>query len=165
MQTKPIIKQILFATDLSENANRAFGYATSLADVYGASITILHVLEKMPPNAELMLALFLEFRDVDELKQKNQLDLIKHIQTRIERFCADVVGQIPECRFVLQKIIVEPGKAADRILHHTSSGFYDALVIGNRGHSAVQEALMGGTANKILHKCRIPVFVVPLEYR
>ena len=49
---KPQIKRILFATDLSENANRAYGYAASMAEAHGASVTILHVLEKMPPKAD-----------------------------------------------------------------------------------------------------------------
>ena len=37
------IKKILYATDLSETSVHAFTYAVSLADTYGASITILHV--------------------------------------------------------------------------------------------------------------------------
>ena len=41
----PPIKKILYATDLSENARYAFGYAVSLANQYDAKITILHVLE------------------------------------------------------------------------------------------------------------------------
>ena len=162
MQTKPKIKQILFATDLSENANRAFNYAASLADAYGASITVLHVLEKIPPQAEQMLAAYLGYGDVDEFRLVNQADLIKQIKIHIEQFCGDTAKEIPECSFIFHNTIVEPGKAADRILHHASSNFYDALVIGSRGHGPIQETLMGGTANKVLHKCRIPVFVVPL---
>ena len=38
------IKKILYATDLSETAVHGFAYAVSLADTYGADITILHVL-------------------------------------------------------------------------------------------------------------------------
>ena len=162
MLTKPEIKQILFATDLSENANRALSYAASLADAYGASITVLHVLEKLPPQAEQMLVAYLGYSDVDELKQANLADLINQIKIHIEQFCGDTAQEFPECRFIFHNTIVEPGKAADRILHHTSSDSYDALVIGSRGHGSIQEALMGGTANKVLHKCSIPVFVVPL---
>jgi len=40
----PEIRKILYATDLSENARHAFGYAVSLANRYGAGITIMHVL-------------------------------------------------------------------------------------------------------------------------
>jgi len=162
MLTKPNIKQILFATDLSENANRSLDYAASLADAYGASITVLHVLEKMPPQAEQMLVAFLGYGDVDELRQLDQADLMKQIKVYIEQFCGDSAKEIPECRFIFQNTIVEPGKAADRILHHISSGAYDALVIGSRGHSPIQEVLLGGTAHKVLQKCRVPVFVVPL---
>ncbi len=42
------IKKILYATDLSETAVHAFSYAVSLANIYGASITILHVLAEFP---------------------------------------------------------------------------------------------------------------------
>ena len=41
----PKIKNILYTTDLSENARYAYGYAASLAHRYDALITILHVLE------------------------------------------------------------------------------------------------------------------------
>jgi nucleotide-binding universal stress UspA family protein len=162
MFTKPKITKILFATDLSENANQAFNYATSLAEAYGAVITVLHVVEKMRPNAELLLAALLGYRDIDELRQKREADLIQEIKQCIEQFCAQAADQVPECRFILGQVIVEPGKAADRILHHISTGAYDALVIGSRGHGPVQEALVGGTAHKVFYKIRIPVFVVPL---
>ena len=42
------IKKILYATDLSESALHAFSYAVNLADMYGAGITILHVLTEFP---------------------------------------------------------------------------------------------------------------------
>jgi len=57
---------------------------------------------------------------------------------------------------------VEPGKAADRIGHHSATGAYDALVMGSRGHGLVKEALMGGTSRKVIQDCPIPVFVIPM---
>ena len=42
------IKKILYATDLSETAVHSFSYAVSLANIYGAGITILHVLAEFP---------------------------------------------------------------------------------------------------------------------
>ncbi len=161
MFTKPKINKILFATDLSVNANHAFNYVTSLAEAYGAVITVMHVIEKLRPNAELLLTAFLGYRDIDELRKNSEADLIQQIQFRIEKFCAQAAEQVPECRFILQEVIVEPGKAADRILHHVSTGAYDALVLGSRGYGVVKEALIGGTTLKIFHKCQIPVFIVP----
>jgi nucleotide-binding universal stress UspA family protein len=46
------IKRILYATDLSENARHAFAYAVSLANLYGASITLLHVLSEVPESLD-----------------------------------------------------------------------------------------------------------------
>jgi len=42
----PKIKKILFATNLSAESRHAFDYAISLATQYGATITILYVMEE-----------------------------------------------------------------------------------------------------------------------
>ncbi|RLF56739.1 MAG: universal stress protein, partial [Thermoplasmata archaeon] len=47
----PEIKKILYPTDLSKNARYAFSYAASMANHYGAGVTILHVLEEPSPVA------------------------------------------------------------------------------------------------------------------
>ena len=44
---KVVVKKILYATDLSENARYAFAYAVSLADLYKASVTMIHVLPEV----------------------------------------------------------------------------------------------------------------------
>lgn len=160
---KPKITKILFATDLSQNANRAFSYAVSLAEAYNASVTVLHVLEKIPPNAELLLLSFLGYHDLDELRQKRKIDLIKQIKSRIEQICNEAAAQVPACRILLHEVIVEEGKASDRILYYAETGGYDAVVMGSRGHGLVQDTLMGGTSRKVVHFCPIPVFVIPMS--
>ena len=159
---KPEIKHLLLATDLSENANRAYTYATSLADAYGAEITVLHVVEQLPPNAELLMASFLEYRDVEEFREKSDEELAAQIKARIERFCSDTTAQMPDCRLIFQKVVVEPGKADERIAFHASAGQYDVLVMGSRGHGLIKESLIGGTSRKVLLKVQIPVFLIPL---
>jgi nucleotide-binding universal stress UspA family protein len=163
MNRKPEIKNILFATDLSETARHAFAYAAVMADAFGAQVTVLHALEKMRPNAELLTATILGYSDTDELRRHSQADLIGRIKKHIEQFCANAAGRIPECRFMMKKVLVEPGNAAERILHHIESGRYDALVMGSRGLGLVQEALMGGTSRKVVMSSTIPVFVIPLS--
>lgn len=157
------IGSILFATDLSENADRAFAYAVSLADAYQADVTVLHVFGQLPPNADLLLVSFLGYGSIEELHQKSEAQLMDRIKQRIERFCTDVAEGLPSCRFVVKTVLVETGKASERILHHAHSGAYDALVMGSRGHGLVQEVLMGGTSRKVLRDCRIPVLTVPMR--
>ena len=42
----PEIRKILFTTDLTEGSHHAFNYAVSVASRYGATITIIYVMEE-----------------------------------------------------------------------------------------------------------------------
>jgi len=159
---KPKISHILFATDLSENANRAFDYAVSLAESYIADITVMHILEKIPPNTDPILVTFLGYRDVDELRENSEASLIERIKTTIEEFCAQTAEQIPTCPLMLRAVIVETGKPAERILYHAGTGNYDILVMGNRGLGLLQATLTGSISRKVLQDSTIPVLVVPM---
>ena len=66
----PEIKRILFATDLSKNSRHAFNYAVSAADRYGATITILHVMEEISPFADRHLRSFIGEESWQELQKK-----------------------------------------------------------------------------------------------
>jgi|APLow6443716910_1056828.scaffolds.fasta_scaffold346325_1 nucleotide-binding universal stress UspA family protein len=162
MIQKPKISHILFATDLSENANRAFDYAVSLAESCNAAVTVIHVFEKLPPNTDPILVAFLGYRDVDELREKSEANLIERIKTTIEQFCAQTSEQIPTCSLIFREVLVETGNPAERILHHAGTGNYDILVMGNRGLGLIQATLMGSISRKVLQSSPIPVLVVPM---
>ena len=68
----PETKRILYVTDLSENARYAFGYAVSMANCYGAGITILHVLEEPSPNTLLLLGAWSGPEGWEQLKKRNE---------------------------------------------------------------------------------------------
>jgi nucleotide-binding universal stress UspA family protein len=159
---KPQIAHILFATDLSENANQAFGYAVSLAESCRADITVLHVFDKLPPNTELLLVAFLGYGDVTEMRGKSETDLIDRIRSSITQFCTLAAEQVPTCPLLLREVIVETGNPADRILFHAETGTYDMLVMGNKGMGLIQSALMGSISRKVLKDSPIPVLVVPM---
>jgi nucleotide-binding universal stress UspA family protein len=46
----PKIQKILYATDLSDNSKRAFGYAASAAQSFDAQLIVVHVVEPINPN-------------------------------------------------------------------------------------------------------------------
>jgi nucleotide-binding universal stress UspA family protein len=163
MIVKPEIKKILFATDLSENADHAFSYAAVMAEAFDAQVTVLHVIEKLRPNAELLMASILGYSDTEELRHDSEMEMIERIKVRLDRFCSAAVDQFPGCRFKLKQAIVEPGNAAERILHHVETGAYDTLVMGSRGHGLLKESLMGGTSRKVVLSSTIPVLVIPLR--
>jgi nucleotide-binding universal stress UspA family protein len=66
------IKTILFPTDFSDYSNRAFGYAASLAEAFGAKIIMMHIeefLESDPANPEHSFAALQQFKGAMETER------------------------------------------------------------------------------------------------
>jgi len=163
MMILPRIKKILYLTDLSENARQALGYALAAADAHEAEITILHVMEDISPNAELVVAAFLGYGGIEELKSKTKDDILNRIKNRLSEVCMDIGGRMPECRFVIREILVETGRPEARILEHVNQKPYDLLVMGNHGHGTIKEMFTGSIARKVVQSCKKPVLLLPLE--
>ena len=163
MIQKPKIKNILVATDLSQNAEHAFTYAVGMAEAHGAQITILNVIEKMDPNTELLLTALLEYGSTAELKRNTETDLIVRIKAYIEAFCASASDDAAQCTTMIRDIVVNHGDVVERILHFAGTGNYDLLIMGSRGLGIVKEALMGGTSRKVVLHSPIPVLIVPYK--
>ncbi|MCD6298821.1 MAG: universal stress protein [Deltaproteobacteria bacterium] len=158
----PEIKKILCPTDLSENARYAFGYAASLANRYGAGITILHVLEDLSPNALGMVGDMLGKDRWEEIKEKNEEQVIRAIRDRINGFCEEESDKMPACSFIVDEIIVEIGQPADRIFRQVGKTNCDMVVMGSRGQGMFAEAMLGSTSRRVLRRCKKPVLVVRL---
>ncbi len=158
----PQIKTILYATDLSENARYAYNYAASLAQQYGANITILHVIEKLSAETFLQIQGYVGEEKWRKLQEEKQADFITTIKGRLSSFCDEISGEVDACTFQVDKILVKEGIPADEILHQAELNDADLIVIGNRGFGMFKDALMGGTARRVVRRSSIPVMVVKL---
>jgi nucleotide-binding universal stress UspA family protein len=158
----PQLKKILYATDLSENARHAYGYAASLAQQYEAQITILHVIEKLTAETFLQIEGYVGEKEWKKLQCEKQADFISAIKGRLGSFCDEISGELDACTFQVEKILVKEGVAADEILYQADLNDADAIVMGTRGFGMFKDALMGGTARRVLRRSRIPVLVVRL---
>lgn len=158
----PQIKSILYATDLSENARYAYRYAASLAQNYEARITILHVIENLTAEAYLQIHGYVGEQRWKELEADKQADFVSRIQGRLSNFCDEISGDMDACTFQVEKILVKEGIAAEEILHQAELNDADAIVMGTRGYGMFRDALMGGTARRVVRRSAIPVMVVRL---
>jgi nucleotide-binding universal stress UspA family protein len=157
----PEITKILYATDLSENARYAFSYAASIANRYGAGITILHVLEDSPSTDSLVINMIGKEK-WDAMREKNERDLIDTIKKRLEAFCEEVSEELPSCPFITDDIIVAVGSPVEVILHHADKGGFDMLVMGSHGAGVLAGAMMGSTARRVVRRCKKPALVIRL---
>lgn len=158
----PEIKKILYVTDLSENSRYAFSYAASIANRYGAGVTVLHVMEEISPSASAQLSIYIGNEEWAGIKKKNKQEVMDTIKTRLEDFCAEASSELPECPFITDATLVKEGHAPDVILDDAHNGDFDLVVMGTHGHSAFVDAMMGGTARRVLRRCKKPVLTVRL---
>lgn len=164
------IKRILYATDLSENARYAFAYAVSLANMYKASILILHVLTEIQ-NLDSAVLGYISSDKWEEIKNRNRDDAKRSligkkrdhvaIQEALDQFCVDV-KETSSDEFEKDEILVKWGKAADVIVEESEKRNCDLIVMGTHGHGILGDVVMGSTAKKVLKRSEKPVLIIKL---
>jgi nucleotide-binding universal stress UspA family protein len=164
------IKKILYATDLSETAVHAFSYAVSLANMYGAGITILHVLAEFPGEQfilnmintetwkEIKARHYSEARDELIGKKKDRIALKEVLQA----FSEEANGNEEDQIFVTDEILIQSGAPAETIVQTAKERNCDLIVMGTHGHGAIADVLIGSTAKWVVRQSPIPVLVIRL---
>lgn len=166
------VKKILYATDLSENARFAFAYAVSLADLYNASITFIHVLPEVPDIIDKSVIGYISEARWEEIKSQNVEEAREaiigkrrdHLAIRdaLHQFSEDVRESRVGEGFVTDDIIVVRGNPVEEILKYSEERNCDLIVMGTHGHGTLADAMMGSTARRVLRRSQKPVLVVRL---
>ena len=158
----PNIKKILYATDLSENARYAFSYAADMAQKYDAMVTILYVMENMNHTMEIQVRDLVGKDEWNKIKLEKQKFLTEKIKKRLEDFCTKMDSQIDSCSLLVEDIRITKGNPTEEILNASKELNADMIVMGSHGYNILQDALLGGTARKVVRKSETPVLVVRL---
>jgi nucleotide-binding universal stress UspA family protein len=163
-------KKILYATDLSETAVHSFSYAVSLANMYGAGMTILHVLAEFPGEEfitnminsdtwqEIKRRHYSEARDQLIGKKRDHVAIKEVLQAFSEEAKADGEGQA----FVTDEVLIKNGDPAEIIVQTAKEQNCDLIVMGTHGHGGITDVLIGSTAKRVIRQSTIPVLVIRL---
>jgi nucleotide-binding universal stress UspA family protein len=165
------IKKILYATDLSENAVHAFAYAVSLANMYGAGITILHVMAEFP--GEEFIANMINTDTWEEIKSRHYSDARDQligkkrdsvaIKEVLEAFSEKTQADAQDQAFVTDEVLIKNGVPAEVIVETAQERNCDLIVVGTYGHGTLADVLVGSTAKWVLKNSPIPVLVIRLS--
>lgn len=166
------IKRILYATDLSENARYAFAYAVSLANLYGASITLLHVLEEITESLDSSVLGYISAERWEEIKKQHYQEAKEtltgkkrdHVPIRevLSQFCEDAKSCHEDYDFVADEILVTRGHPVKEIIEQAEERNCDLIVMGTQGHGFLEDALLGSIARRVIRRSKKPVLVVRL---
>ena len=150
------MKKILFPTDFSEAANKAFIYALKLADKMDARITTLHVFKKPTISAHYMpstLEKFFETFDWYEFESyKRSLPPLREMAE------ANNLGHVETVH-----VMREGEKLVDTILEVAEEDEADVIVMSTTGAGGFKEIFLGSNAGEVLEHAPIPVLTVPRQ--
>jgi len=145
-------KRILVPTDGSGNAERAGEYAISLADLSGADIIVLNVIDTY------YLASIVQ----PDVRESVDEELRTSVKRAVERFEAKIEENKcnGKCQNVKFKILIKEGKPVDVILKTIDEEKIDQVIIGKSGKDGLERFLLGNTTERVLKEAKIPVNVI-----
>ena len=166
------VKKILYATDLSESARYAFAYAVSLANLYGASITLLHVLAEVPELLDKGIIGYIGAERWEEIKNQHYQEATETLTRKkrsyipirevLDQFCEDTRSSHDDHDFIADEILVKRGNPVEEILEQAEKRNCDLIVMGTHGHGTLADVVLGRTARRVVRQSRKPVVVVRL---
>ena len=160
------VKKILYTTDLSDSARHAFAYAVSLANLYDAGITILHVLSEVP-GLDAKIVGHIGAEHWEEIKARQEAEaratLIGKKRENVEiQEILEEFAKVDNQDFVVDEVLVRKGDPVDEILKQAEKRHCDLIVMGSHGHGLIEDAIIGSTARKVVRRAKKPVLVVRL---
>jgi nucleotide-binding universal stress UspA family protein len=140
----PMFNTIVWATDGSENADRALPYVISLAKDHPATLTVVHVVEKYATHSAAGLSVYAD-------------------ENQVEKKLTQMVAKLSdEGLDATLKIVSHVGpQPAHEIAHIAREVNADLIVAGTRGHTPIGGLLLGGVTMRLLHVAPCPVLAVP----
>ena len=142
-------KKILFCTDFSENADRAFVFAVNSAvRNVGCELHLLHVIPE--PPAQFWKGYIYEVDEDVDARAKREIDA---------KLAEAYVPRMPEG--VKLVVAMRIGEARHKILEYAAEQDVDLIVLGRQGAGAVGKILFGNVTERVVRKADCPVLVIP----
>lgn len=158
----PIIKNILYATDLSKNSTFAFRYAVRLAEALNARITILYVLPMIDSAMEVPIITQMGEERYYKLREEKSKETIEKIRERLEQLGEEGQKDNRIQTDRVSSILVHEGDAVDEILKTADKLKSDIMILGAHGKGMLSHTFLGTVPDKVLRRSRTPVLVVPI---
>jgi universal stress protein A len=143
------LNRILVPIDFSAHSEKAIRYATTLANKFGARLSLLHVIEDPFVTGAWQADVFVP--NIPELIN----DLIKAAQSRM----AEHKKHLAAHGFLVD-IVVITGRPASAIVEQASAGRFDVIVMGTHGRTGLTHALLGSVAERVVRTAPCPVLTV-----
>ena len=139
-----MFKHLLVPLDGSKLSESALPAAAHLAQVFGSSVTLIHIIEKDAPS---------------EVHKDRHLTDPEDAQAYLK----EVAGRIfsPSTQVVWHVHVEEVKDVAGSIVQHTQELGQDLVVMCTHGRGGVRDWLMGSIAQQVIAFQKTPVLLIP----
>jgi universal stress protein A len=139
------LKRILVPTDFSEPSLKALRYAVALARQFGATIFLVHVLERIPFIAG-------DQSVVITIPEEESIQVAKK---RLLSLAADEIEEV-----VPVSTVVRTGKPFAELVTLAKELQIDLIIVATHGYTGLRHILLGSTAERLVRHAACPVLVV-----
>ncbi|BBO87935.1 universal stress protein [Desulfosarcina ovata] len=163
-------KNILFATDLSNDCRDAYSYALNIATACQGRITLLHVIVAQPVSLEKRIKNLFGDERYEEIMREHEEDarliLIGKrkesdlVKAALNKLMEDFSGVRPESLLQEDKILVKKGDVVEEIITTAHEQECDLIVLSAHA-SAPEESHVSKAIQTIIRLSKIPVTIVP----
>lgn len=142
------LKTVLVGTDFSVCSARALAHAVSLAASQGARVHLVHVLAEPVQPLDVVGAL-------PYVDARTRKDWEAAASERLAR-----EAKAAERRGIRATHEVLWGRPSDAIVERAEALKASLVVIGTHGRSAIEQFLLGSTAERVVRRSTVPVLTV-----
>lgn len=136
------LENILYCTDFSDTAQRAYDYVENMVEEGCKKVTIMHVQDKIKIDKHLAHKLD-EFNKIDA-------ERIGMLKERLEKKGASNV-----------QMKIPYGIPTSEILHEVTDGNYSLIVMGSQGRGFIREIFLGGVSHNVARHAGVSVLLIP----
>ncbi len=134
------LKHVLFPTDFSDNAERAFAYVQKIADSRAERVTLMHVQNQAR----------IEKASREQLAEMNRIGRLERLKTDLEgRGIGTVDIELPY------------GLPKREIVEYTRQNDVSLVVMGSQGRGFVKEFFLGSVSHSVARYAASSVLVIP----
>jgi len=136
------LTNILYCTDFSDTAQRAFDHVEKMVEAGCPSVTIMHVQDKTKIDKHLS----------HKLDEFNKIDA-ERIEMLRERLAKKGAVRI--------QVKIPSGIPTAEILNKAASGNYSLIVMGSQGKGYIREIFLGSVSHNIARYAGVSLLLIP----
>ena len=145
-------EKILLPIDNSEQSQKAGEYAISAANIAGAEIIVLNVIDTY----------YLNSLPQQDLRESLDKQLRAEGKEAVEKFKKKIEDEKCDgsCKNVKLITLIKEGKPDDVILKTADELEVDQIIMGKSGKHGLEKFLLGSTTERVVRGAKVPINII-----